>query len=392
MTGATILQIVPRLDTGGAELTTVQIAQALVAAGGRALVVTEGGSMGADIERAGGRVIAFPAATKNPARMLANGFALARLIRREGVDLVHARSRAPAWSALWAARMTGVPFVTTYHGAYGSIGPLKTFYNGVMARGDAVIANSRFTADLLRARHGTPAERVRVIYRGVDLERFDPDRVAPERVAALRAAWGLEGSQRAILHAARLTHWKGHHVVIDAARMLAKRGALDDARFVLAGDAQGRNAYAADLQRRIDAHGLADAVRLVGHCRDMPAAFAAAHVALVPSIEPEAFGRTSAEAQALGCPVIASRLGASTETVQPAAGAEPGTGWLVAPNDAAALADAIAEALTLSDQARDTMGRRARAHVVRNFSLDAMCRATLGLYDALLGTELARGQ
>src|SRR5512145_2915304 len=164
----TILQVIPQLDAGGAELSVVEIAGAIARAGGRALVLAEPGRLAADVANAGGQVIPFPAATKNPVRLLANARRMARIAAREGVDLVHARSRAPAWSALIAARRLGVPFVTTYHGAYNETNALKRLYNSVMARGDVVIANSRFTAGLIAARYGTPAERVEVIHRGVD--------------------------------------------------------------------------------------------------------------------------------------------------------------------------------------------------------------------------------
>lgn len=388
---ATILQIIPRLDTGGAELATVEIARAVVAAGGRALVLTEGGRLIDDVLRGGGEVIRFPAASKNPLRMLANVGALARFIRAEQVDLVHARSRAPAWTSYLAARRTGRAFVTTYHGAYGSRGRLKTFYNSVMARGDLVIANSRYTAELIRARHGTPEPRLRVIPRGVDLERFDPDRVEPARIAALRQAWGVQPEQRLVLHAARLTAWKGQALVIDAAARLQADDLLGDTVIVFAGDAQGRTAYVADLERRIAGAGLQGKVRLVGHCDDMPAAFAAAYVTLVPSTQPEAFGRASAEAQAMGSPVIASDLGASPETVLAACeGTEGGTGWLVPAGDARRLAEAIAGALSMPPSERAAMGRRCRARILATFSLEAMRRATLAVYDELLGTDLAR--
>ena len=175
----TILQIVPRLDTGGAERSVVEIAVAVVRAGGRALVLAEPGRLAPEVVAAGGEIIEFPAATKNPLRMLANAHAIERLVRQRGVDLVHARSRAPAWSALMAARRARVPFVTTYHGAYGETNALKRFYNSVMARGDVVIANSRYTADLIAQRYGTPRQRLEAIHRGVDCRqvRSGADRI-----------------------------------------------------------------------------------------------------------------------------------------------------------------------------------------------------------------------
>ena len=312
---ATILQIIPHLDTGGAEMATVEICDAVTRAGGRALVFTEGGRMAGDVEQAGGIIAPFSAATKNPARIAINGLKLARVIRERGVDLIHARSRAPAWSALIAARRTGLPFVTTYHGSYGEGAPFKRLYNSVMARGQIVIANSNYTAKLVRERHGTPENRIRVIPRGVDLQAFDPDAVSRARIQKLRRQWGVDARDKVVLHAARLTGWKGQRHVIDAAGALAREGLGEQVVFILAGDPQGRESYAASLEFQIRALGLDRQVRLVGHCADMPAAFAAAHVALVASTEPEAFGRASAEAQAMECPVIVTNQGASPETL-----------------------------------------------------------------------------
>lgn len=387
---ATILQIIPRLDTGGAELSTIEITEAIVRAGGRALVAAEGGRLSGKIAEAGGELLTFPAGTKNPIRILANTRALGALIRREHIDLVHARSRAPAWSGLMAARRAHVPFVTTYHGAYGETGRLKRLYNSVMARADIVIANSGYTSELIRARYGTPEAKVRVIHRGVDLERYRPEVVAPERVARLRESWSVVGDVPVVLQAARLTGWKGQSVLIEAAGLLKAKGRLGDAVFILAGDAQGRDGYAEGLRSRIRALGLDATVRLVGHVEDIAAAFVAARVTVVASTEPEAFGRTATEAQAMGCPVIATRIGAPPETVlaEPAVDRDAVTGWLVPPGDAAALAEALDAALALSEKDRAALGERAMANVATRFSLEAMKRSTLSVYDALLRTKL----
>lgn len=392
MAATTILQIIPRLDTGGAELATLEITQALVGAGTRALVASEGGRLASKIEDAGGELIAFEAATKNPMKLIANAGRLGVLIESQRVDLVHARSRAPAWSALMAAKRTGVPFVTTYHGAYGTGVPLKNVYNSVMARGDLVIANSEFTAALIRARHGTEEARLRVVHRGVDLEAFDRSKVSLGRIEALRKVWGLGAKTKIVLHAARLTGWKGQRQVIEAAHILSETERLKNTVFVLAGDDQGREAYRDELQDMIDGAGLGETVRLVGHCADMAAAFAAAHIGLVASNEAEAFGRAAAEAQAMACPVVASDLGASRETVIAALSAKDdrATGWLFPGGDAQALAGALDLALSLGPKAHEAMGIRARRHIEENFSLERMRDATLAVYDELLGSRLAK--
>jgi glycosyltransferase involved in cell wall biosynthesis len=383
----TILQIIPRLDAGGAELAVVEIAGAVVRAGGRALVLAEPGRLAPDVAAVGGEVMPFPAATKNPLGMLANARRMARIVAREGVDLIHARSRAPAWSGLIAARRAGVPFVTTYHGAYNETNHAKRLYNSVMARGDAVIANSRYTATLIAARYRTAAERVEVIHRGVDTAAFDPARIGPGRVVTLRQQWGISPQQRVVLHAARLTRWKGQSVLIDAVARLKARGQLGDAAIILAGDAQGREAYVAALRDRILHQGLERQVRLVGHVADIAAAYLAAHVTVVASTEPEAFGRAAIEAAAIACPVIATDIGAPPETVLAGAGPQS-TGWLVPPGDPEALAERLIEALALAAPTRARIGEQARRHAVANFSIGAMQLSTLGVYDRVLGTTL----
>ncbi|MFN3625907.1 MAG: glycosyltransferase family 4 protein [Hyphomicrobium sp.] len=390
-TRPTILQIIPELDTGGAELSTIEIADAVHSAGGRCIVLTEGGRLVQRLRDAGAEVYFFPAASKNPIRLLWNAHRIASIVRREHVSLIHARSRAPAWSGLIAARRTGIPFVTTYHGAYSEKSDLKRLYNSVMARGDVVIANSHYTADLIRMRYGTPRAKLRVIYRGVDGRLFDPVNVAEDRVAAVRRRWGVDDKQRVVLHAARLTPWKGQPTVINAAQLLAQRGLIDDVVFILAGDAQRRGAYRASLVEQIGAAGLDDRVRIVGHEDDMAAAFRASHVAVVASVEPEAFGRAATEAQVMATPVIATDIGAPPETVRGRPGVSPdqATGWLVPPEDASSLADAVAEALAMPDDERTRIGQRAREHVLKSFSLRQMKQQTLQVYDELLGTRLA---
>jgi len=391
LAGRTVLQIIPDLEAGGAERTAVDVAEGLAAAGARALVASQGGRLVGELQTKGGIWVPFPAASKNPAAMLINVRRLARICHDEGVGVVHARSRAPAWVALGAARSLDLPFVTTYHGSYSGRSKIKVLYNSVMSRGDVVIANSDYTAGLVRSAYPLAAERIRVIHRGTDFSIFSPRSVPPERIEALRRAWGVAPHERIVLLAARLTGWKGQKVLIEAAARLRDRG-LADVAFILAGDPQGRDSYVGDVDALIGARKLAGVVRRVGHCGDMPAAFLAASVVTVPSTEPEAFGRSAVEAQAMGTPVVVSDLGAVPETVlaPPAVPAGERTGWRVPAGDAGVLAEAVGAALALGATARAALGERARSHVERHFSLERMVGATLAVYADLLDRRTAR--
>jgi glycosyltransferase involved in cell wall biosynthesis len=376
----TLLQVTPELETGGAEQTTIDVAHAVVAQGGKALVATKGGRMAARLTADGGRLAQMPAQSKNPLVMLGNAARLIDLIRREKVSLVHARSRAPAFSALWAAHATKTPFVATYHGVYNARSNLKRWYNAVMTKGDLVIANSEYTRLHVIQEHGIPPEKVVAIPRGVDLSRFEPGMVGCDRVKGLAQAWGVAPDERRlkVLLAGRLTRWKGQGLMIEAMTLLKARGE-DRILLLLAGDDQGRKGYRAELTDAIAAAGLEDRVKLVGHCDDMPAAYMLADLAIAPSLEPEAFGRTAVEPQVMGRPVMAADHGATRETVVPGE-----TGWLVKPGDAEAWANALLDAAEAGASRRQGMGQAARARARRLYSVDAMCEATLDVYARVL--------
>ncbi|WP_371734200.1 glycosyltransferase family 4 protein, partial [Acidisphaera sp. S103] len=367
-----VLQVLPSLVTGGVERGTVEMAQAIAEGQATALVASAGGPLVRQIERVGGTHITLPLTTKSPFGIWRNAAALEALIRDRRVSLVHARSRAPAWSAWLACQRAGVPFVTTYHGTYSEGVPFKRFYNGVMARGRIVIAASHFIADLVAARHHVDPARIRVIPRGVDPAVFDPDTVAGNRIARLAAEWRLPDGVRTIVLPGRLTAWKGHAIVLEAMARLNRR----DAMCVFVGSDQGRHAYARDLTNQAARLGIADRLRLVGQCDDMPAALALSDVVVHASTKPEAFGRVVIEAQAMQRPVIAADLGGPVETVR-----HGDTGWRIPPNDPDALAAAIAAALDLDPDARQALGERARASVP---TVRSMQDATLDVYETVL--------
>ena len=370
-----VLQVLPRLETGGVERGAVDMAAALVQAGWRAVVVSAGGVMVREVERSGATHVTLPVDSKNPLVIYRNIARLTEIIRRHGVDIVHARSRAPAWSARSAARRTGTPFITTFHGTYNFGTPLKRWYNSIMTRGERVIAISEFIGQHVVEAYGLDPQRLRVIPRGIDVAAFDTSRVSAERVVQLARGWRLPDGVPVVMLPGRLTRWKGQVVLIEALARLGRR----DLCCLLVGSDQGRAGYREELEHLIRARGLEGVARVVDHCRDMPAAFKLADVVIHASTDPEAFGRVIAEAQAMGRPVIATDHGGAREIVRPGE-----TGWLVPPGDPDALAAAINEALSLDGDRRLAIAEAATANVRERFSRERMCADTLAVYAEVL--------
>jgi len=371
----TILQVLPSLVTGGVERGTADVSTALVQAGWRSIVVSAGGTMVHEVERHGGVHVTLPVDSKNPLVMRRNIERLVEVIARHEADIVHARSRAPAWSALYAARRANKPFVTTFHAVYNARNPIKRWYNSVMTKGRRVIAISEFVGRHIVERYNVVPERVRVIPRGIDFAVFDPARVTQARVIQLAREWRLPDGVPVVMLPGRLTRWKGQLTLIDALAKLARV----DICCVLVGSDQGRTGYRQEIEDRIRMRGLESVVRIVDHCRDMPAAYMLADVVVSASTDPEAFGRVVAEAQAMGRPVVAPDHGAAPEIVLPGE-----TGWLFAPSDPEALATALGTALKLDAEARESRARSAIAHVRDRFTRAGMCSATLDVYREVL--------
>jgi len=372
-----VLQVLPALATGGVERGTVDIAGAIAESGWTSLVASAGGPMARELERAKARHFELPLASKNPLVMRDNVDRLEKLIREHRVDIVHARSRAPAWSALLAAQRTGAHFVTTFHGTYnlGWFG-LKRAYNRVMTRGERVIAISDFIRRHIEEVYRPEPARIRVVPRGIDVARFDPARVSPERIIQLAQRWRLGDGQRVIMLPGRLTRWKGQEVLIEALSMLGRRDVL----CILVGSEQGRTNYVKELYALAARHGLTQVVHVAGECNDMPAAYMLSDLVVSASTDPEAFGRVIAEGQAMGRPVIATDHGAGRETV-----IEGKTGLLVPPGDPMALAAAMDRVLTMDAAERDAMAAAAKEHVRANFTRELMCSRTIAVYGELLG-------
>lgn len=379
---ATVLQVIPALGTsGGVERGTVEIANAIVQAGGRAIVASAGGAKEHELQRVGAEHVTLPMDTKNPLGIYNNIGRLVDLIKRENVDIVHARSRAPAWSAFYAAKRAKIPYITTFHGTYSHGNVFKRIYNSAMTKGERVIAISNFIAGHIRQHYGVTSDRIRIIHRGVDLARFSASNVTAQRVISLANQWRITDGYPVVMLPGRLTRWKGQTVFIEAIARLKRR----DLRCLLVGGDQGRHEFRAELENLVEKHDLGEVVRIVDSCRDMPAAYMLTDVVVSASTDPEAFGRVIIEAQALGRPIIATDHGGAKETV-----IENETGWLVPPGDPGALAVAIERAIGLDEARRATLAEKAIANVRENFSTEAMCRKTLNVYDEVLANRNGR--
>ncbi len=371
-----ILQVLPRLESGGVERGTLEITQAISRAGMTALVASQGGAMAPRVARMGGTHITLPLASKNPLTIYRNALALHHLIKVHGIRLVHARSRAPAWSAYYAAKWAGVPFLTTFHGVYGRSGLFKRFYNQIMVRGEKVIAVSRFVKEHLMECYGVEASRICLIPRGVDLAQFDEQHVVPDRVMRLIRSWRLPDEAIPVIFCpGRITRIKGHLLLIEALSHLKDLPFL----CVIAGGDEGHEDYRDELQERIISSGLEGKVRLAEGTNFMAEAYTLSQLVVVPSIKPESFGRVAIEAQAMGRLVVATDHGGSRETIIPNE-----TGYLVSPHDPEAMAAAIRYALTLPQETLQAMGAYAREHVRTHFSSQQMQDKTIALYRKLI--------
>lgn len=381
LTDKTILQVIPDLAAGGAERTTLEITEALVQSGAKAITISAGGRMVEELEKLGGTHIEHTSLpSKSPIEILKNRLWIEKLIAEHSVDIVHARSRAPAWSAYWAAKATGVHFVTTYHGTYNAKTPMKRWYNSVMARGEVVIANSAYISEHVALAYPEAANRIVTIPRGVDLIAFDRANISTERQQALIDQWfaGNKPEHPILLLPGRLTAWKGQLQAIEAMALIAQ-GNDTNWTLVLTGDAQGRVDYENQLKELIEKNNLKERILLVGHCTDMPAAMSICDAVLAPSQEAEAFGRVAAEAGALGLPTVVSDLGGQKETV-----IEGVTGYRVKPGNIPALSKAIRQVLSLDADKRQMMADKAQLHIRNGYSKASLQNATLGVYRSIL--------
>jgi glycosyltransferase involved in cell wall biosynthesis len=371
-----ILQVLPRLESGGVERGTVEITDAIRKAGMKPLVASHGGALIPHVTHAGGEHIMMPLDRKNPFIIRKNAWQLYRIIKSRGVSLIHARSRAPAWAAYYAAKWAHIPFMTTFHGIYGTESGFKKHYNSVMVKGARIIAVSNFVREHILATYDVDPTIVRTIPRGVDFNLFDDAKLIPDRIQQLSKSWRLYDNFAPVIFCpGRISRIKGQHVLIEA---LAKISSIPFL-CIIAGADTGHEDYRDELHDLIRARGLEGKVRIAGSTNFMAEAYTLSNIVVVPSVQPESFGRVAIEAQAMGRLVIATDHGGARETIVPHE-----TGYLVPPDNAEMLAEAIRFALGRDERVCKAMGDFAKAHVRANFSSDKMKAATIAVYRELL--------
>jgi glycosyltransferase involved in cell wall biosynthesis len=377
----TVLVVVPTLHAGAADAGAIDLVRILNGGGHRVIVASRGGRLEDEIDLLGAEFVRLDVESNNPLVMLRSAFALARIMREKGCDLVHAHGRAAAWSACMAGRMSRVPLLTTWYKGFREQNAFKRLYNSVMVRGERVVAVSDQIAELIVERYHIPASRIAVVSASIDTARFDRGAVSIDRLDAIRRAWGVTPDTKVILVVGRVLRRKGHDVVVKAVHRLKERG-LKDFVCVFAGEDQGRTHYTGELWDLIGATGTSDVIRLAGAVDDMPAAYAAATIVVSAAVQLEGLQRAILEAQAMACPVVVSDLAAGPDVVlaPPAVPEERMTGLRVAAGDEAALAAALIRLFSLNDAARAAIGRRGRAWVCEHFDAGHIARTTLALY------------
>ena len=377
-----ILQIIPNMEIGGAERTVLEITSFLKDTNFSSLVLTSGGKLIDDLERANIEVIKLKIDKKNPYSIIKNFFLFIKIFREKKINLVHVRSRVPAWSAIFAAKKLGIPVLTTWHGHVSNSSFIKKIYNSIMLKGDAVIANSIYTAENISKIYGINKSKIDIIPRGVDVNNFKKSDINSHEIAKIKENWKIFDKEKVIiLLPARLTKWKGHEVAIEAINLLKGESFFKNIVCLFAGEQKNSEKYIHNLNRLISSYSLEKKIRLIGKVENMPLAYHASDVILSPSIEPEPFGRIPIEAQASGKIIISCDAGAVKDTIK---SGKNFTGFKAIPNNSESLADKIKIALKMENEEIQGMQKRAIMNVKNNFSLESMCKKTLEVYNRLL--------
>ncbi len=377
-----VLQVIPKLGYGGAETGCYDIAHYLPENNCESFIVTSGGELIKFVDQKKVKIFRLPVQSKNPLLILINSIILIGIILIYNISLVHARSRAPAWSCLLATKITGRKFVTTFHGTYNFKSNIKKFYNSVMTRADLIIAGSNFIFSHIKKNYSdylNDKKKLMVIFRGINVDYFDPSTIIEIDEKKLLKKWNIEKDKKIILLPGRLTFWKGQEVFIEAINLTNKELGYEAFYAVILGDDQGRALYKKKLIRLSEQYRLSNQIRFIDNCKDMASAYKVSDIIISASTEPEAFGRVAVEAQSMKKPVIASNIGGSNETI-----VNGKTGFLYEAGNAKSLSDKILTILNMDDALLETIGNEGRKNIVQKFNVEKMCFSTYSEYKRLL--------
>jgi len=377
-----VLQVIPRLGYGGAETGCYDIAHYLPENNCKSFIVTSGGDLIKYIDKEKVKLIKLPAHSKNPLLVFFNAIALIVIILFYNIQIVHARSRAPAWSCLLATKITGRKFVTTFHGTYNFDNKIKKFYNSVMVRSDLIIAGSNFIFSHIKENYSElldTKKKFLVIFRGINVDYFDPSTKVENEENKLLKSWEINENKKIILMPGRLTSWKGQELFLEAINLVNIQLGYEAFYIVILGNDQGRELYKKKLVRLTEQFRMTKQVKFIDNCKDMALAYKVADIIISASIEPEAFGRVSVEAQSMQKIIIASDLGGSNETV-----IDEKTGYLFKSGDVKSLSEKILKALNLDEITTKSLGAEGRKNVINKFNVEKMCFSTYSEYKKLI--------
>jgi glycosyltransferase involved in cell wall biosynthesis len=377
-----VLQVIPKLGYGGAETGCYDIAHYLPENDCGSFIVTSGGELLKFIDKKKVKIIKLPVHSKNPLIIFINFLALVAIILVKNISIVHARSRAPAWSCLLAAKITGRKFVTTFHGTYNFNNKIKKFYNSVMVRSDLIIAGSNFIFSHIKdnyTKYLNAKKKLLVIFRGINVDYFDPTTKLDSDEKKLLKKWQIEKDKKIILLPGRLTGWKGQEVFIEAINLVNIELGYEAFYAVILGSDQGRDLYKKKLIRITEQHRLNNQVKFIDHCNDMALAYKVSDIVISASTEPEAFGIVAVEAQSMEKPIIASDIGGSNETI-----IDEKTGFLFESNNAKSLSKKILKVLSMDETRLQSIGKEGRKNIIQKFNVEKMCFSTYSEYKRII--------
>jgi len=377
-----VLQVIPKLGYGGAETGCYDIAHYLPENKCKSFIVTSGGELIKHINKEKVKLIRLPVHSKNPLLIFINSIILIGIILFFNISIVHARSRAPAWSCLLATKLTNRKFVTTFHGTYNFGGKFKKFYNSVMVRSDLIIAGSNFIFSHIKENYSEYLKikkKFLVIFRGINVDYFDSSTKLETDEKKLLNKWEINKEKKIILVPGRLTSWKGQELLIEALNLVKVELGYEAFHVVILGSDQGRNLYKKKLIRLTEQYRLTNQIKFIDHCNDMALAYKVSDIVISPSIEPEAFGRVAVEAQSMEKLIIASNIGGSNETI-----INEKTGLLFESGDAKSLSEKIIHAITMDETSLELLGKEGRKNIIKKFNVEKMCFSTYSEYKRLL--------